>query len=182
MNSLHQDELLDIVNEHDEVIGQRWRSQLDLGKDYTIRSINVFIENEHGQLWIPRRSPHKKILPLALDMSVSGCVSSGETYEQAFAREVAEEVNLDINKVPWEFLGYLTPHDSGVSFFMKVYKIRVNDVPNFNQDDFCEYYWLKPQEVMHKITVGKEQTKASMPILLKKFYTSTSIDSRISSL
>lgn len=96
MNITDNDELLDIVNEHDEVIGQRYRSQLILGKEYTIRSINVFIENDQGQLWIPRRTKDKKVLPLALDLSVSGCVSSGETYEQAFAREVAEEVNLDI--------------------------------------------------------------------------------------
>lgn len=170
MDSKHQDELLDIVNEHDQVIGQRWRSQLDLGKDYTIRSINVFIENEHGQLWIPRRSAHKKILPLALDMSVSGCVSSGETYEQAFAREVAEEANLDINQVPWQCLGYLTPRDCGISFFMKVYKIKLNQTPNFNREDFCEFFWLKPEEVMQKITVGNEQSKASMPILLQKFF------------
>lgn len=170
MNHLETDELLDIVNERDEVIGQRYRSQLVLGKEYTIRSINVFIENDQGQLWIPRRTKHKKVLPLALDMSVSGCVSSGETYEQAFAREVAEEVNLDINKVSWSYLGYLTPQDCGVSFFMKVYKIHLNKVPNYNPEDFCEFFWLKPEEIMRKIKSNNEKTKESLPVLLRRFF------------
>src|SRR5689334_7806953 len=90
------DELLDTVNEHDQVIGQVWRSEYHAqSARYTIRAVNAFVQNDKGQLWIPRRTATKKLLPLALDMSVSGCVSSGEDYEQAFAREAQEEINLD---------------------------------------------------------------------------------------
>ena len=166
----HDDELLDVVNEQDQVIGQTWRSEhrAQPGR-YTIRAINAFIQNDKGQLWIPRRTATKNELPLALDMSVSGCVSSGEDYEQAFAREAQEEINLDITHVPYMCMGYLNPYKDGVKYFMKVYRISMNEAPMYNPDDFCEYYWLTPQEVIARLKAG-DTSKPGLPILLRIFY------------
>lgn len=166
----HNDELLDSVDEHDQVVGQVWRSAYDThpGK-YTVRAVNAFIQNDAGQLWIPRRTASKKLLPLALDMSVSGCVSSGESYERAFAREAQEEINLDITTVPYECMGYLNPYKDRVKFFMKVYRIYQNETPSYNPDDFCEYYWLNPQEVIERLKKG-DTSKPGLPLLLHIFY------------
>lgn len=169
-NKHHQDdELLDIVDKNDIVIGQKWRSEVDQHPELNIRSVVAFIENDQGQLWIPRRVAAKKRYPLALDMSVAGCVGSGETYEAAFAREVQEEVNLDINQVPHELMRYLKPPEGGVKYFMKVYKIKLNKAPNYNPNDYCEYYWLTPQQVMDRIKKGDEH-KPGLPILLRYLY------------
>jgi isopentenyldiphosphate isomerase len=166
----NDDELLDNVDEHDQVIGQCWRSECDAKPGYyRIRAVNAFIQNDKGQLWIPRRTATKKRLPLALDMSVSGCVSSGESYEVAFARETQEEVNIDITTVPYECMGYLTPQKDGVKYFMKVYRIFMDEAPAYNPDDFCEYYWLTPQEVMERLKAG-DTSKPGLPILLRIFY------------
>ncbi|MFI5333188.1 MAG: NUDIX domain-containing protein [Candidatus Babeliales bacterium] len=162
------DELLDLVDEHDQVIGQVWRSEWVTAPG-KIRAVNAFIQNDKGQLWIPRRTATKKLLPLALDMSVSGCVASGEDYDTAFAREAQEEINLDITSVPYECMGYLNPYKDEVKFFMKVYRIYQNDTPNYNHDDFCEYYWLTPQEVVDRLKAG-DASKPGLPVLLRMFY------------
>lgn len=164
----HNDELLDIVDAQDQVIGQCWRSEYDLKPGYTIRAVNAFIQNDKGQLWIPRRTATKKSLPLALDMSISGCVSSGESYEVAFAREAQEEVNIDVATTPYELMAYLTPAD-GVKFFMKVYRIHMNEAPQYNPDDFCEYYWLTPQEIVDRIKAG-DISKPGLPKLMRILY------------
>lgn len=169
-NTHLNDELLDIVDAHDTVIGQKWRSEIDKNPELNIRSVVAFIENDKGQLWIPRRVAAKKRYPLALDMSVAGCVSSGESYEQAFAREVQEEVNLDINQIPYELMAYLTPPHNDVRYFMKVYKIKMNEAPNYNRGDYCEYYWLTPQQVMDRIKNNHEYHKPGLPILLRILY------------
>lgn len=165
------EEIIDIVDQNDIVVGQVVRSEINRNlANSNFRGINVFIENDKGELWIPRRTATKRLFPLCLDVSIGGCVSAGETYEQALLREAQEEVNLDLNKVPYEFLAYFTPHKDKVGCFMKVYKIFMNQAPDYNPDDFCEYFWLSPQELLNKINAG-EPAKSDLLKLLNLLYT-----------
>lgn len=163
------DEILDLVDENDNVVGTVMRSEVYLRDFKNIRVINVFVINSKGEIWFPRRVANKKYFPLSLDFSVGGHVGSGETYKDALKHETRDEVNIDIEKVPYKFLGKLTPHENNVSAFMKVYEIRSNEVPNYNKKDFCEYFWLTPKEFFKRIKDG-EKTKEDLPKLVKYFY------------
>lgn len=123
------DELLDLVDEQDRVIAQMRRSEVYTAKMSNFRAINAFIINTHGQLWVPRRAANKKVFPFSLDASIAGHVEMGESYEQAFAREAHEELNLDIQTVAYGQIGYCTPHTHNTSAFMKVYEINSDVVP-----------------------------------------------------
>jgi len=166
---LQNDELLDLVDEQDRVIGSWTRSAIYREGMNNFRAVNAFLVNDAGQLWIPRRTATKRIFPLCLDMSVAGHVSSGETYDEAFRRELLEELNLHLDEVEWRLLGHLIPHQHGTSAFMHVYEIRSNDVPDFNRDDFIEYYWLYPHEVIDRLNSG-DQSKDDLPRLIKTFF------------
>jgi len=160
---------LDLVDEKDQVIGQLERSKLYAAGMHNFRVINAFLVNELGQLWIPRRTAHKKSCPLHLDFSVSGHVSSGETYDQAFERELEEELNVLSTQVIWKRLGIITPHEHGSFAFNYSYQIFHNQTPDYNRDDFSEYSWLYPEEVLEKIARG-EKAKSDLPVVLKHFY------------
>jgi len=123
---MQMDELLDLVDENDIVVASRPRSEIYAENLHNFRVINAFLVNAKGEIWTPRRTAHKRIFPLALDMSVGGHVESGETYDEAFARETFEELRIDIAKVSWRLLAYLRPAPGGVRprQFMKVYEIR----------------------------------------------------------
>jgi len=162
-------ELLDLVDENDDVIGSKLRSEVKNEGLTNIRVVNVFLINPKGQLWIPKRSPTKKAFPSCLDMSMGGYVSSGESYEEALKRELAEELNINVDKVMCRFLGYLTPEKDQVACFMKVYEIKTGEAPNYNPEDFTEYYWLRPKEVISKIECG-EKAKHDLPVLVKALY------------
>jgi isopentenyldiphosphate isomerase len=96
ITKLH-DELLDLVNDNDQVIGQELRSVIRATNQlHRIRAVWLFLKNKEGKLWIPRRAATKKSHPLALDGSVVGAVSAGETYEQALEREAFEEIGMQI--------------------------------------------------------------------------------------
>jgi isopentenyl-diphosphate delta-isomerase len=164
------DELLDLVDLNDSVIGTLQRSQAHAQQLHNFRTINAFLVNEKGELWIPRRTAHKKLFPLHLDVSVGGHVSSGETYDQAFRREMQEEVGLILDTVPYKLLGKLVPHIHGISSFMHVYKFLYNEVPPYNSDDFVEYYWMRPEELLQQIKTG-QKVKGDMPLLLEHFLT-----------
>jgi isopentenyldiphosphate isomerase len=164
-----EDELMDVVDRHDNVIGQKRRSELYAEDSPNCRAINAFLVNAKGQIWIPRRTAHKRLFPLHLDMSCGGHLRSGESYEEALKREVREELNLAIAQVRWRELGHLTPYDDGVSMFMKVYEMQGNETPRWNTDDFVESYWLWPWEIMDRIRNG-ERVKDDLPLLVERFY------------
>lgn len=165
----HDDELLDLVDEQDQVIGRQLRSQVYAAGLSNFRAVNAFLVNDRGQLWIPRRTAAKKTFPLSLDMSVAGHVSAGEEYLTAFRRELVEELNLDLDTVAWRQIGYLTPHQHGTSCFMQVYEINSNQTPAYNRDDFLESYWLYPHELLERLLNG-DRSKNDLPRLVQRLY------------
>jgi isopentenyldiphosphate isomerase len=163
------DEWLDRVDDHDVVLGPLLRSET-LAKGFcNFRVINAFLRNKAGQIWVPRRSAGKRLFPLCLDCSVGGHVGSGENYEEAFFRETAEEIGVDLRRVPWRFLGKVNPHSSGLSAFMQVYEISSEAVPDYNRNDFIEWFWLTPAELMEKIRSG-EPAKGDLLGVVQLFY------------
>jgi isopentenyldiphosphate isomerase len=163
------EEYLDLVNENDEVIGRKKRSDIYTEGLSNYRAINLFIVNSKGEMWIPRRTANKNIFPLCLDMSMGGHVKSGETYEEGLKREIEEELNIDIDQTPSETLGHLTPKKDGVSCYMNVYKIITNNTPDYNKEDFIESFWLKPEEILRLIDEG-EKAKDDLPRIIRKFF------------
>ena len=170
--SMHDDEeILDLVNEKDEVIGQMKRSQVYDERLHNFRVVNAFIKNDRGQLWIPRRSKNKRSAPLCLDMSVGGHVTTGETYNTSFIREAQEEVRIDLTVIPFKFLGKFTPDKDGMYAFQQVYEISSNDEPDYNTDDFVEAFWMTPEEIMERLAQG-DKAKSDLPKLVQKIYLS----------
>lgn len=166
--TMEQDEYLDLVDENDVVVGCKLRSEVHAEKLRNYRAINLFIRNSKGELWIPRRTAHKRLYPLGLDFSCAGHVQSGDTYEQTLKKEVMEELNIDTDTVRVRFLGKTTPRD-GVSCFQMNYEIESDEAPSYNPNDFIEYYWLKPEDVVRRVENG-DVAKSSLVPLIRLYY------------
>ncbi len=169
--TIQHDELLDIVDKHDNVISRKRRSEIYREGLKCFRVVNAFLLNSQRKIWIPRRSADKNIFPLCLDMSIGGHVKSGETYEEALRRESEEELSLNTDEADCSLSGYLSPYKNGVSAFMKVYEIRTDETPDYNPKDFTEFFWLTPREVLEKIEKG-EPAKSDLSKLIRTFYLS----------
>lgn len=165
----NSDEYLDLVDDNDQVIGKELRTVIYTKKLNNFRVINAFVQNSKNELWIPRRSANKSIFPLCLDMSVGGHVQSGESYEEAFRRETKEELNIDIMTVAYKLLAHLRPKVDSVSAYMNVYIIKSDQTPNYNKEDFIEYFWLTPKAVLEKINNGYK-AKGDLPLLIRYCY------------
>lgn len=166
---MHPEELLDLVDENDNVVDTKLRADIYAAGLKNFRVINAFLKNNEGKLWIPRRTAHKAIYPLALDFSVGGHVSSGETYEEAFVKEVNEELNIDVSNIPYKLLGYFKPTEGLTTQFMHVYEMQSDEAPNYNPDDFIEAFWLTPQELVDRIE-GGDSAKTDLPVMARRFY------------
>ena len=88
-------EILDVVNDFDEVIGQAPRSEV-YKRHLNHRIVHVLIFNQKGEMLLQLRSKHKPFLPGYWSTSVGGCVLAGESYEQAAMREMNEELGIKL--------------------------------------------------------------------------------------
>ena len=87
------EEIFDVVNENDDVIGQRNRSEVHrLGLMH--RAAHVLVFNSRGQVFLQKRSLNKDRQPGLWDSSSSGHLNAGESYEAAARRELEEEIGL----------------------------------------------------------------------------------------
>ena len=95
------DEIVVLVDEHNNVIGSAPRREMRAGK-LRHRSTYILVFNSQGDLFVQKRTMTKDIYPGYYDPCTGGVVLSGESYELSAMRELAEE--LGVRDVP------LTPH------------------------------------------------------------------------
>src|SRR5437870_4184219 len=89
------EEIFDVVSEHDEVIGQQTRREVHrLGLQH--RAIHVLIFNQRGEIFLQKRSITKDTFPGAWDSSASGHLDTGETYDACAVRELREELGVSL--------------------------------------------------------------------------------------
>ncbi|MGB7875565.1 MAG: NUDIX domain-containing protein [Anaerolineales bacterium] len=88
------DELFDVVNEDDIVIGQEMRSVVHQHGLWH-RGVHVFLFTREDKLLVQQRSKDRVHAPLALDCSVSEHVKAGEDYYSAAKRGLMEEMGVE---------------------------------------------------------------------------------------
>jgi isopentenyl-diphosphate Delta-isomerase len=87
------DELFDIVNDRDEVVGRATRREVH-ARGLWHRAIHVLVFNAAGQVFLQKRSMLKDTAAGLWDSSCSGHVDAGEDYDHAARRELGEEIGL----------------------------------------------------------------------------------------
>jgi isopentenyldiphosphate isomerase len=93
------EEIFDVVNERDEVIGSKPRSEVHrLGLMH--RAVHILVFNARGEVFLQKRSMSKDRQPGLWDSSASGHVDSGETYDTCAVRELREELSLTLPTPP----------------------------------------------------------------------------------
>jgi isopentenyl-diphosphate delta-isomerase type 1 len=93
------EEIFDVVNEHDEVIGRKPRNEIHRLK-LKHRAVHVLVFNSKGELFLQKRSMKKDCFPGTWDSSASGHLDSGESYDACAVRELSEELGLTVARTP----------------------------------------------------------------------------------
>jgi isopentenyl-diphosphate delta-isomerase type 1 len=87
------EEMFDVVNDDDVVIGQASRSEVH-ATGLQHRGIHVCLFMPDGRMLIQQRSRSRHAAPSSLDCSVSEHVKAGEDYPTAAQRGLQEELGL----------------------------------------------------------------------------------------
>lgn len=90
------DEVFDLIDSEDRVIGTVRRGDAHRDPRLLHRSVQVLVFNSGGWLLLQRRSLEKDLFPGYYCASASGHVACGEGYESTAVREVAEELGASL--------------------------------------------------------------------------------------
>ena len=121
-------EIFDVVNERDEVIGQKTRGEVHAEK-LLHRAVHVFVFNKRGDLLLQQRSLFKDAHPGVWDSSVSGHLDAGEDYPSAAVRELDEEMGIRVDTPPEEIARIAACEETGwehVRLYRTLYNGRVS--------------------------------------------------------
>ncbi len=89
------DEIFDVVNDRDEVVGQAARAEVHRRR-LLHRAVHVLVFGTDGRVFLQQRSMLKDTSPGLWNSSCSGHLDAGEDYDAAAARELGEEIGLTV--------------------------------------------------------------------------------------
>jgi isopentenyl-diphosphate delta-isomerase type 1 len=145
MSAQRQDEVFDVVNERDEVIGQQTRAEVHrLGLKH--RAVHVLVFNARGEVFLQQRSLAKDTFPGAWDSSASGHLDSGEDYDACAVRELREEIGLVIAQPPKRLFKIAACAETGQEFVW-VYRCEAEGPFELNPHEIERGEWFAPEEV-----------------------------------
>ena len=135
------DEILDVVDEHDQVLGQARRADVYAGK-LLHRCVFVLVRNAAGEIFVHRRTDTKATYPGAYDMFVGGVVGAGEPYDGAALREAEEELGVTGLAPPTPLFRFLFRDVRWGGWWSAVYEARWDGPVDPQAEEVAWHGWV----------------------------------------
>ena len=163
------EEIFDVVNERDEVIDRKPRSEVHrLGLLH--RAVHVLVFNARGETFLQKRSLTKDREPGKWDSSTSGHLDSGEDYDACAVRELREEIGLSIAKAP-ERLFKIAACPETDQEFIWVYRCQAEGPFRLHPDEIERGDWFAPQKISSWIAEKPEDFASAFRFIWGKYLT-----------
>jgi isopentenyldiphosphate isomerase len=145
------DELLDIVDKNDQVIGTA-RREVAYAQRLRHRCVFVLARDRDGRVFVHRRTDRKLVFPSHYDMFVGGVVGAGESYDQAALREAEEELGVTDLEAPTPLFAFLyeTPEHT---WWSSVYEVRCDPPVHPQAEEVAWHAFLTEGELQEKLAV-----------------------------
>lgn len=139
------EDIFDVVNERDEVIGRERRSIVhQTGLRH--RAVHVLIFNAKGEVFLQKRSMLKDTHPGTWDSSSSGHLDCGEDYDACALREVREELGVQLASQPDRLLKLDACEATGQEFVW-VYRCSHEGPFQLQAEEIETGAWFSPQRI-----------------------------------
>lgn len=142
----NQEEVYDVVDENDQVIGTATRRQVHADPTLIHRAAGAYIFNRKKQLLMQKRSRTKDMYPGYWAFSVGGHVDSGSNYEETVRREMREELGLEVKVIPLQKVLQREPEET--EFWQVYLGIHDGPFPNFNKVEADEMRFFDVDELL----------------------------------
>jgi len=162
-----QDEIYDVVDKMDQVIGQATRREIHK-KNLLHRSIHILVFNNQNEVFLQKRSMTKDENPGLWDTSSAGHVNSGETYFECAHRELWEELGIKAILKP---LQKIEACQNTYNEHIQIYTCKTNSKININLDEISEGKYFDLAILKNLIKEKPEQFTSSFKLIFKKYGT-----------
>jgi isopentenyl-diphosphate delta-isomerase type 1 len=167
-SSAMAEEIFDVVDEHDQIIGTATRSDVH-ARALRHRAVHVFLFNSTDELFVQKRSATKDSFPRCYDSSASGHVNIGEEYDACAKRELQEELGLVLPA--GRFLKHFkieAREDTGWEFVW-VYSVITDEQPRINLDELESGEFWTQQQCQSMLASYPGQFARSFRLAFKEF-------------
>ncbi|MFF7205045.1 NUDIX hydrolase [Streptomyces sp. NPDC008141] len=143
------DEILDIVDASDRVVGQARRGDA-YARGLRHRCVFIQARDAQGRVFVHRRTPTKLVFPSLYDMFVGGVVGAGEAYDDAALREAEEELGVSGLPRPTPLFRFL--YEGGPrTWWSAVYEVRCELPVNPQQEEVAWHAFLPEAELERRL-------------------------------
>ncbi|MFJ8938194.1 NUDIX hydrolase [Streptomyces sp. NPDC102365] len=144
------DEILDVVDEHDEVVGRARRGDV-YARGLRHRCAFIQVTDAQGRLFVHRRTSTKLVFPSLYDLFVGGVVGAGESYDEAALREAEEELGVSGLARPSFLFKFLYDDGAGKSWWSAVYEVRCEVPVRPQAEEVAWHAFLPEAEVRERL-------------------------------
>ena len=139
------DELLDLVDENDNVIGEVWMTAAHKDPKLIHREVAIAVFNKKGGVLLQRRGLKKRIDPGIWTLTSAGHVGHGEDPEAAVKRELKEEMGIMVEPV---FLAKVfRKRETEARFFWVYYAVLESDQEVTPNDEVEDTRWVRVEDL-----------------------------------
>ena len=139
------EEIFDLVDEHDAVIGQLSRKEVHR-QGLRHRAVHILVFNSSGEIFLQKRSLTKDTFPGRWDSSAAGHLDCGEDYDACAIREVHEELGHKMDSAPQRILRLTACAETGQEFVW-VYRHECDGPFTLHPEEIEKGEWFTPAEV-----------------------------------
>lgn len=140
------EELFDVVDERNEVVGQETRAKVH-AENLKHRAVHVLVVNGKSEVLLQQRSRLKDVQPGKWGTSVAGHLDTGESYEEAARRELGEELGIEDEELPLKLVGELLPSEENGWEFIQLFVTVYSGAVRFPANEVAAVEWMG-QEVL----------------------------------
>jgi len=169
------EEIFDVVNERDEVIGQAPRREVHAG-GLRHRAVHVLVFNARGEVFLQKRSLLKDTARGKWDSSSSGHVDTGEDYDDCAVRELREEIGLALAQPPRRVFKLDAGPETGWEFCW-IYQCESEGPFTLHPEEIETGAWHAPAAVTQWVARNPEDF-ASAFVMIWKYLTSDQANRR----
>ena len=160
------DEIFDIVDDHDQVIGQCARREVHrLGHKH--RAVHVLVFNTRGEVFLQKRSMSKDTHPGVWDSSASGHVDSGEHYDACAVRELREEIGLVVGTPPQRLFKIDACEETGQEFVW-IYKLDSEGPFTLHPEEIERGEWFSAEHVDNWVNRSPQEFAPAFVLIWKR--------------
>jgi isopentenyl-diphosphate Delta-isomerase len=165
------EEIFDVVNERDEVIGQAPRKEVH-ARGLWHRAVHVLVFNARGEIFLQKRSMLKDTAKGKWDSSSSGHLDTGEDYDACAVRELREEIGLDVGATVASQPRRLFKIDAGKETgweFCWVYRCESEGPFTLHPEEIETGAWFAPEFVTQWVEEKPREFARAFVLIWKRF-------------